>query len=645
MANTNIDTSLFSRLKRLFSNGLIVTKQKNGQVRVEDPSHSQSAGNQQNSRFIDRYTRLMSNGAGAMVGAGSLYGSGYNCLVPKQELYSDYEAMDCDSIISSAIDIYADNTLRANENGNILEIVTDNPQIKDILENLFYNVLNINFNLWCWVRTLCKYGDCYLHLHFKEGLGIVTVTPLSSYYVQRLEGVDPNDSDHIQFQMIGDSSKTYEYYEIAHFRLLTDSNFLPYGKSILEQVRKVWKQIILMEDAMLIHRIMRAPEKRVFKVDVGNIPPNEVDTHMENIKTALRKTPYIDPQTGQYNLKFNLMNMLQDYFVPVRGGQSGTEIDTLGGMTFTGLEDINYLKGKLLAGLKVPKAFLNYDESTTGKATLAAEDVRFSKTIERIQRIILSELRKIALVHLMVQGFDNEDLLNFDLKMTVPSSLEEQERLTILENKINISKQIIDSNLLPREYIYQHIFNFTNDDMRDINSGLLNDEQLLWRLNAMQQSGQDPTYNSSDIDSEKETDDIEHSSTSSNNKQSSNTHTPKTKPVQSNNDAEPNVEDSYNPELLTKNGEIDHRKVGRHTPKVPRGGWKGAGRPREAIKYATNRYTFGNDPLGHKSYTSTFRQFRTHSENVDMLLKKYGLSDLVKNSKILNENAVIDKNK
>jgi len=186
-----------------------------------------------------------------------------------------------------------------------------------------------------------------------------------------------------------------------------------------------------MEDAMMVHRIMRAPEKRIFKIDIGNIPPNDIDSYMNEVITKMKKAPYIDPATGEYNLKFNLQNMLEDFFLPVRGGDSGTSIDTLSGTTFDTIDDIEYIKNKMMAGLKIPKAFLNYEEDVEGKATLAAMDLRFARTIERIQKITISELYKIATIHLYCQGYTDEALVDFDLKLTSPSLVYEEEKIAI----------------------------------------------------------------------------------------------------------------------------------------------------------------------------------------------------------------------
>lgn len=298
--------------------------------------------------------------------------------------------MDMDPIISSALDIYADESLTQNELGDMLTINSTNDNIKQILHNLFYDILNIEFNLWSWTRNLVKYGDFYLKLYISPEYGVYMVEPISSYNVTRVENSDVTNKNYVKFQVNlpeGGKIEELENYQIAHFRLLSDSNFLPYGKGIIEGARRVWKQVSLMEDAMLIHRIMRAPEKRIYKVDIGNIPPNEVDQYMERLITKTQKVPYVDEKTGDYNLRFNLQNMVEDIWIPVRGSDSGTSIEPLSGMEFTGIDDIEYLRNKMMAALKIPKAFLGYEEDlcldpNTSIHTLSGVDKTIKELIE-----------------------------------------------------------------------------------------------------------------------------------------------------------------------------------------------------------------------------------------------------------------------
>jgi len=412
-----------------------------------------------------------------------------------------HNTMDMDPILSSALDIYADECLTKSELGKVLTVSSDDENIKKILENLFYDILNVEFNLWSWTRNMVKYGDFFLLMEISPEYGVYNVHPLSAYEVTRVEGTDENNRAYTKFQHDGSrGGQEYENFEVAHFRLLSDSNFLPYGKSMLEGARRVWKQLSLMEDAMLIHRIMRAPEKRIFKIDVGNIAPSEVDGHMEKLISRMKKVPYIDERTGDYNLKFNLMNMVEDFYLPVRGGDSGTSIDTLSGMEFTGTEDIEYLRNKLMSALKIPKAFLGYDETLSGKSTLAQEDVRFSKTINRIQRIIISELNKIAIVHLRVQGFEDASLVNFKLELTNPSSVLEQEKIAIWGDKMNLAKDMTESKLFSSTFVYKELFSLSDTQIEEIRNGVVNDQKILYRLKQIEDAGNDPAKSKQSVD-------------------------------------------------------------------------------------------------------------------------------------------------
>ena len=596
------EKTLYGRLKRLFNTNVVVRRVGKDKLRVVDNDHLQSIGNAHNSKFVDRFTRLH----GVHTNSTNTYNPNYNYFSSKTELYTDYEVMDQDSIIASALDIYADETVMKDDFGDVLRINSNNENIKKILHNLFYDILNVEFNLWPWVRNMCKYGDLYLKLDIQEEIGIVNVVPLSAYEVVREEGLDPTNPYHVQFKQLGGGNITFENYEIAHFRNLTDSNFLPYGKSMIEPARKVWKQLTLMEDAMLIHRIMRAPEKRIFKIDVGNIPPAEVDNYMQRIINQMRKTPYVDQQTGEYNLKFNMQNMLEDYFLPVRGGQSGTEIDTLAGMEFTGIDDIEYLKNRMMSALKVPKAFLGYEEGLSGKATLAAEDVRFARTIEKIQRIVISELHKIAIIHLYSQGYENAELLDFELSMTSPSTIYEQEKLTLYTSKVDLAKSMLEGKIISRDWIFKNIFNFNDDEIDGLEKQIIKDQKDTFRLTKISEEGEDPADPKNQKKKEEEGGDEEGGG---------------------------NPFESVDMDLQK---EYDKRSKNRNTPEVPEGGWPGAGRPKEPIKYNSHDHPRGYDPIGRVAWKNSRT---TSNESVD-LVKKYGLSKLVVDKQsLLSENS------
>ena len=481
--------NIFTRLGRLFQSNVIIRKTDDNRLIVKDLDFTQTG---LTSNFIDRYQRLMQNTYSNPYSVAQNRRAAYE--IRKNDLFRDYELMDQDPIIASALDIYSDECTVDNIEGEILKIRTENSQVSKILHNLFYDIINIEFNLWSWIRNMTKYGDFYLRLDIVDKYGVVNVNPVSAYDVTRLEDHDPENPQLIQFEIETEKKEIIENYEIAHFRLLSDTNFLPYGRSQLEGGRKVFKQLTLMEDAMLIHRIMRAPEKRIFKIDVGNIPPREVEQFMQKIINKMKKIPVIDQSTGEYNLKYNVESVTEDYFLPVRGGDSGTEIETLPGLSNNDqIEDIEYLRNKLMASLRIPKAFLGYEEGLSGgKATLAAEDVRFARTIERLQKIIVSELTKIGIVHLYSQGFEDVDLINFDLELQNPSMIHEQEKLEMMNQQLEIAEKAMDVKLFSRRWIYDNIFDMSDEQKVEVYEAIVEDTKQKYRLTQIEDEGQDP---------------------------------------------------------------------------------------------------------------------------------------------------------
>lgn len=486
------DKTIFGRLQKLFSTNTIVRKTEKG-IKIIDTDEYQNM----TTNLVDRYMKLkVSNYSTGGIESAMAYQQ------VRIDLFRDYDSMDMDPILSSALDIYADESTAKNEYGNILKIHHEDDNIKQILENLFYDILNIEFNLWPWTRNLVKYGDFFLELEIADEMGIINIMPLSSYEMSRVEGFDPENPQRVKFvyapyqnpyMSVGQAAKKeFENYEIAHFRLNSDANFLPYGKSTIEGARRVWKQLTLMEDAMLIHRVMRAPEKRIFKVDVGNIPPNEVDNYMQKIINSSKKVPFVDERTGDYNLKYNMMNLVEDYYMPVRGSDNGTSIDTLKGLEYNMIDDINYLKGKLMSALKIPKAYLGFEEDTNGKATLASMDIRFAKTIERVQRVLISELTKIAIVHLYAQGIKDDRLTNFTLELTIPSRIYEQEQVELYTSKVALIQQMQQTKMFSKEWMYDTVMKLAKDEQDELTLGVLEDTKQAFRLSSIETQGTDP---------------------------------------------------------------------------------------------------------------------------------------------------------
>ena len=502
------DTSIFRRLQRLFSTDVIIRNDGGDQLKVMDTNTIQQSGEFATNALVDRFNRIYS------VNSTSLYGAQFNLNYRylRTQIYSDYDIMDTDAIIASALDIVAEECTLKNDLGEVLQIRSNNEDIQKSLYNLFYDVLNIEFNLWAWIRQMCKYGDFFLKLEISEKFGVYNVIPIAAYHMEREEGYDKENPFAIQFKYSPDGFYTggsgyynvsgadrktspgiyFDNYEVAHFRLLTDNNYLPYGRAYIEPARRLFKQYTLMEDAMLIHRIVRSPDKRVYYLNVGSIPPNEVENFMQKTISTMKRTPFIDQETGQYNLKYNQQNLLEDYFIPVRGGDQVTKIDTLPGLQYAGIEDVTYLRDKLFAALRVPKAFMGYEKDLTGKATLAAEDIRFARTIDRIQRITLSELYKIALVHLYTQGYTAEELTNFELHLTTPSIIYDQEKIALLTQKVELASKIMESKLLPTDWIYDNIFHLSQDQYDEYRDMTVEDAKREFRMKQIVDEGNDP---------------------------------------------------------------------------------------------------------------------------------------------------------
>jgi len=502
------DTSVFSRLRRLFSTDVVIRNVGGNQIKTIDTDHIQSSGQYETNALVDRFNRIYTTQPSSLYGA--QFNLNYQWL--RTQLYSEYDVMDQDAIIASALDILSDESTLKNDMGEILQIRSSNEDIQKILYNLFYDVLNIEFNLWMWIRQMCKYGDFFLKLEIAEKFGVYNVIPYTAYHIERIEGQNPDNPSEIKYrwnpegfagssygyyslpnQVEGDNAGiTYENYEMAHFRMVSDVNYLPYGRAYIEPARKLFKQYTLMEDAMLIHRIARAPEKRIFYVNVGAIPPNEVEAFMQKTISNMKRTPYMDEKTGEYNLKYNMQNMLEDFYIPVRGNDSATKIDTTPGLSYDGIQDVEYLRDKLFAALKIPKAFLGYDENVEGKATLAAEDIRFARTIDRIQRIVLSELNKIALVHLYTQGYTAENMTNFELSMTTPSIIYDQERIELLKSKAELAGTLLEQGLVPSDWIYHNIYHFSEDQYDEYRDLAREDAKRKFRLAQIEAEGNDP---------------------------------------------------------------------------------------------------------------------------------------------------------
>jgi len=454
------ESNLFAKLTALFRDGPSIKRR----VRSFDGKSPVGASSLQ--QFRRSHSDIYSNTLSA-------YGS-----FDRMSRYSDFSEMESTPEIASALDIYAEETVSADDKGNVLHIYSESRKVRELLHTLFYDTLNVDFNLPMWVRNLCKYGDFFLFNDVSPEFGVIACYPIPISEIEREEGYDPNDPAAVRFRWMTQGNQILENWQVSHFRLLGNDAFLPYGSSVLESARRIWRQLILIEDAMLVYRVIRSPERRVFYIDVGNVPPEDVPTYLEQAKNSLKREPVINQKNGRVDLRFNPMSVDEDYFIPVRGGDSGTKIDTLaGGTNTTAIEDVEYIQKKLFAALKIPKAYLGYDEDIGSKATLAQEDIRFSRAISRIQRTVISELNKIAMIHLYSHGFSGESLIDFELKLSNPSSIAQQQKLDLISTKFDIAGKVPEG-LVDRRWVQKNVMGLTDEEIGFIAEGRVEDKIL-----------------------------------------------------------------------------------------------------------------------------------------------------------------------
>jgi len=457
----NKQSTLFKRLTRLFSGPLV--------------DYDTPAVTQTNRRDIRKYNFTSSTGKEFKK---KEYYNPFGDLNNKvlyarnrQIRYTDFEQMEYMPEIASALDIYADEITTSTIFNPIVAIDCHNREIKNILHTLLYSVLGVESNLFGWARSMCKYGDYFLYLDIDDQLGITNAIPLPVREVERIEGQDPTNPNYIQYfweHAEGTKGVTFENWQVCHFRMNGNDQYVPYGTSMLEPARRIWRQLTMLEDAMMAYRIVRSPERRVFYIDVGNIPAEDVEQYIEQVKTQMKRSQIVDQDSGRVDLRYNAMSVDEDYYIPVRGSANNTRIETLAGGQFTGdIDDVNYLRDKLFSALKIPKAYLAQGDSMEDKTTLAQKDIRFARTIQRLQRVTLAELEKMCIIHLYTLGFRESDLLCFKLSLNNPSKIAELQELEHMRTKFDIAGAATDG-YFSKAWIYKNIFKIADEDVERI---------------------------------------------------------------------------------------------------------------------------------------------------------------------------------
>jgi hypothetical protein len=451
---TNPESGLFKALTRLFSGPIINYRSQSGRrIRRQHldkfSSRFKSASGQQFKKSL--YNPLDSIATEAIANQ------------RRSERYVDFDQMEYMPEIASTLDIYADEMTTYSDLRPMLNIKCPNEEIRAVLSILFDSILNLDYNLFGWSRTMCKYGDFFLYLDIDEKYGVKAVIALPPAEIERLEGKDSTNPNYVQYQW-NSAGMTFENWQICHFRILGNDKYAPYGSSILEAARRIWRQLTLMEDAMMAYRVVRSSERRVFKIDVGAIPPQDVEQYMEKIVTQLKRHSVVDSTSGRVDLRYNPMSIEEDYFIPIRAG-SATEITTLAGaQNITAIDDVMYLRDKLFSALKIPQAYLAMGEGASeDKTTLAQKDIRFSRTIQRLQRVIIAELTKIGIIHLYTLGFRGDDLLSFSLSLNNPSKISELQEIEHWKQKFDIAASATEG-YFSRRWVTENIFGMSNEE-------------------------------------------------------------------------------------------------------------------------------------------------------------------------------------
>ena len=450
----NNESTLFKALTRLFSGPIV--------------NYRSQSGRRIRRQHLDKFSSRFKTASGQQFKK-SLYnpldviaGSAIQNQ-KRSERYVDFDQMEYMPEIASTMDIYADEMTTYTSLRPMLNIRCPNEEIRAVLSVLYESILNLEYNLFGWSRTMCKYGDFFLYLDIDDKYGVQSVIALPPSEIERLEGLDSTNPNYVQYQW-NSAGMTFENWQIAHFRVLGNDKYAPYGTSILEPSRRIWRQLTLMEDAMMAYRVVRSSERRVFKIDVGAVPPNEIEQYMQKIVTQLKRNSIVDADSGRIDLRYNPMSIEEDYFIPVRQG-SATEIQTLAGaQNITAIDDVKYLRDKLFSALKIPQAYLAMGEGAAeDKTTLAQKDIRFARTIQRLQRVVISELEKIGIIHLYTLGFRGDDLLSFKLSLNNPSKIAELQEMEHWKAKFDIAASATEG-YFSRRWVAEHIFGLSNEE-------------------------------------------------------------------------------------------------------------------------------------------------------------------------------------
>lgn len=416
----------------------------------------------------------------------------------RRRKYSKFEKMDDYPEIGTALDIYADDATLLDEDCEFSKIKTEHRILKDEYKEFIKNT-KLNRYIWDITRNVVKYGECFteniVDLNNTDA-GIQRVKILNPNYIYRVEDKYgylvkfmqevPVKDYQLGYSAVGASSPDkrrrvdLDKEQVVHFRRRTsDQNFYPYGKSVMAPAIKAWESLRLMEDAMVIYRLQRAPERRVFYIETGNIPQTKVEVFIERLKQKFKKEKFWNPQSGGIDERYNPLAADEDFFVPHRNGK-GTKIEVLKGAENLGeVDDVKYFRDKLLAAMKVPKDYIvEKDKSPERKANLGQLDIKFAKTIMRVQQDIVIGLEEMFRRHLRIRGIEEAIVSEFSITMTPPSDMLEKRKLEMDEQKVRVIQGVQQLQLFSKDTIYRKYFGMTDAEI-EAEKALLEQEMEL----------------------------------------------------------------------------------------------------------------------------------------------------------------------
>lgn len=432
-------------------------------------------------------------------------------FLPELELnrkrrYKEYERMDEYPEVTAAFDIYSDECTQKDTKGRRWQIVSDSIKVVEEVERLFKRI-KLSKVYWDIVRNTVKFGDCFTEIIVdvnKPEKGIRKIKILNPNYILRIENAfghlekflqeipDRNSWD-IEAES-GDNNRKYinlDRNQIVHFRLHTsDPKYYPYGKSIAAGAVRIFRSLQLMEDAMIVYRISRAPERRIFYVDVGRLPAQKAERFIESTKEKYKKEKFMNG--NNIDGRYNPLAPDEDYFIPTYENGRGTKIDTLPGAQNLGeVDDVKYFRDKLLATLKIPKDYIaEFDKSPERKANLAQLDVKFARTIIRIQDAVCVGFTAIAKRHLKMKGYPQSLINALEVNLPDPSDIFTKRKMEIDEQKARVVQAVVGTGLFPTETIYKEYYEMTDAEIEQVKEKLKKEQKDMQSMAAEQQQGQ-----------------------------------------------------------------------------------------------------------------------------------------------------------